>query len=249
MVYPIRLALLAAGGLTAASASAQTQSPAPVVIQVTQPANLRVLADQAGYTGDPHANYVFNVAEKTVIMGPPGGKSAIDTGDWPDGVTLALTIGGNVYGGGGNGGNGGDIPGATDGTRGGDAIFVRAPITILIGTTGSVKAGGGGGGGGNGGNTGGSGGGGGFPDGTRGAPGSPSHSSGPSLATGDFGHDGSPAGGGLGGQSGNAGGKGGDAGQSGGNAGRIGGDAGNAIRANGHKVRLYAYGAVYGEVD
>ena len=248
MTYPIRLALVAAGWLVATTAWAQTQAPAPTVIQVTQTANLRTLADKAGYTGDSHANYVFNVPEKTVILGLSGGKPGVDTGDWPKGVSLALTVGGNVYGGGGDGGNGGDIPGMTEGTRGGDAIFVRAPITILIGTTGSVKAGGGGGGGAPGGNAGGSGGGGGFPDGDRGAPGAPSHSASSGIAS-DFGHAGSPAGGGLGGQHGNPGGRGGDAGQSGENAGRPGGGPGNAIRANGNLVQLYAYGDVIGEVN
>ena len=255
MTYRIALGLWTAAGLAATAASAQTTAPspaadpAPVVIAVTDTANLRKLADKAGYTGDPHVYYVFNVPEKTVILGKAGGKPGIDTGDWPAGVKLALTIGGTVYGGGGNGGSGGDVPGTTEGTRGGDAIFVRAPMTILVGTTGAIKAGGGGGGGADGGSQGGSGGGGGFPDGLPGQPGSPTHSGSPYLATGDFGHIGSPAGGGLGGQRGNIGGKGGDAGQAGESAGRAGGGAGNAIRANGNTVQFYNYGQLYGVVN
>lgn len=258
MIYHTALGLLVTAGIAATAVSAQVPdppaapapaAPTPVVIQVTDTANLRKLADKAGYTGDPHSYYVFNVAAKTVILGKAGGKPGIDTGDWPAGVTLALTIGGAVYGGGGNGGNGGDVPGTSEGTRGGDAIFVRVPMTILVGTTGAIKAGGGGGGGADGGSQGGSGGGGGFPDGQPGQPGSPSHSSSPYLASGDFGHIGSPAGGGLGGQRGNIGGKGGDAGQAGENAGRAGGGAGNAIRANGNTIRFYNYGQLYGVVN
>ncbi len=242
----------AATALFAATAPhAQTQAPAapaPTVITVTQSANLRTLADQAGYDGDPHASYAFTVPEKTVIMGAAGGKPGLDTGVWPKGVALALAVGGHVYGGGGNGGDGGDIPGMTEGGRGGDAIFVRAPITILVGTTGSIKAGGGGGGGAPGGDTGGSGGGGGFPDGGRGAGGSPSHTSLSTATPGNAGYPGTPAGGGLGGQRGNPGAKGGDAAQPGETAGRPGGGPGNAIRANDNPVKLYAYGQIIGEV-
>ncbi|WKL58150.1 hypothetical protein Q1W73_03990 [Asticcacaulis sp. ZE23SCel15] len=117
-------------------------------IVVTEPANLRALADMAGYDGKSAANFLFVVEKQTTIMGKPGGGTAIDTGDWPDAVYLALAINGKVYGGGGNGGDGGPIPAAKSGTKGGDAIYVRAPILIVIAETGTVEAGGGGGGGG-----------------------------------------------------------------------------------------------------
>ncbi len=253
MNYSIAFALGAATCLLVGNALAQSpapasDTPAPIVIQITQAANLRTLADKAGYDGNPRAYYVFNIAEKIVVMGRPGNRPGIDTGVWPQGVKLALTVGGAVYGGGGRGGDGGDIPGTTEGGHGGDAIVVHAPITILVGVNGAVKAGGGGGGGADGGGTGGSGGGGGFPNGERGNAGSPSHSTSAYMATGDFGHDGSPAGGGLGGQRGNVGGKGGDAAQPGETAGRPGGGPGNAIRANDNKVQLYPYGQIIGEV-
>lgn len=148
-------------------------------ITVTGPANLRALADKAGYDGNSAANFLFVVEKDTTIMGEPGGGTAIDTGVWPDTAYLALAINGKVYGGGGNGGDGG--PGAKSGTKGGDAIYVRAPILIVIAESGAVEGGGGGGGGGEvtgggaaegNGATGGGGGGGGFPNGRYGLGGS-----------------------------------------------------------------------------
>ncbi|MDC7676937.1 hypothetical protein [Asticcacaulis machinosus] len=150
-------------------------------IVVTEPADLRTLADKAGYDGKSPANFLFVVEKQTTIMGKPGGGTAIDTGDWPDTAYLALAINGKVYGGGGNGGDGGPVPGAKSGTKGGDAIYVRAPILIVIAETGTVEGGGGGGGGaevsggsiGEGqGAPGGGGGGGGFPNGQYGIGGS-----------------------------------------------------------------------------
>ncbi len=225
-----------------AAPAAQTDLPPPVKLVVTRSANLRTLADMAGYAHSETREFIFVVPKGVNILGKAGGGTGIDTGTWGPDVELSLYIQGNVYGGGGNGGNGGDIPGAANGTVGGDAIVAHAPLLVIITETGSVKAGGGGGGGANAsGATGGSGGGGGFPNGLRGEAGIASFG-----GMGDPGRYGSPAGGGRGGASGIAGGKGGDAGQSGDSAGRSGGDAGFAIRGNGETVDVVNHGDIRG---
>ncbi|ESQ86531.1 hypothetical protein ABAC460_23300, partial [Asticcacaulis sp. AC460] len=140
----------------------------PIVVKLTGPANLRDLADKAGYDGNSAAEYLFEVPEGVVILGAPGGRSgnvnggaAIVSGKWPDGAEVWVVVSGHVYGGGGRGGNGGDLPGSTDGGRGGDAVVAQAPITVVVMEGGSIKAGGGGGAGAEGGpSLGGSGGGG-----------------------------------------------------------------------------------------
>lgn len=236
------VALLSPACLTPALALAQE---AAQVITVTKAANLRNLADKAGFDGQSPATFTFVVPAKTNILGASGGGRAIDTGKWPDGVTLSLIVHGNVYGGGGDGGAGGDIPGPSYGGRGGDAIYVQAPIAITISAGGSVKAGGGGGGGGAG--PAGSGGGGGFPNGRRGEAGSGVSSS--SNIFGEAGHYGTPGGGGRGGRSGGAGGDGGNAGMPGTEAARPGGGPGDAIRINGFAVTLSRTGEIRGMVE
>jgi hypothetical protein len=221
------------------------------VIQITDLANrrtnLRALADKAGYKGETPSSFAFVVPANTNILGASGGGHGIDTGEWPAGAQLWLIVDGNVYGGGGNGGNGGDIPGASDGGRGGDAIFARAPIHIIVTGKGSLKAGGGGGAGANGGGVGGSGGGGGFPNGREGEAGSASNPSDQYNSVGNKGRIGTIGGGGAGGSKGNPGGNGGNAGMAGQSLSRSGGGAGNAVRKNDHEVKIVNYGQIIGE--
>lgn len=180
--------------------------------------NLRAAADAAGYTGASDATITFKVPNGVVcrgLGGNPGGYG-IDTGTWPSGYTIALTLviesGGIVDGGGGNGGEGG--VGFTDGytgKNGGDAIYLRVNMSggITIDAGGTVRGGSGGGGGGGGRyyettvggelqqrTVGGGGGGGGFPngDGGVGGPGD--------FGSGNNGSAGTTAGGGAGGTGG-----------------------------------------------
>lgn len=114
-------------------------------------ANLRTLANAAGYTGLSDATITFRVPNGVTVRGAPGGGIGIDTGSWPSSsYAIALTIvvqsGGIVDGGGGNGGTGG----GGGGGNGGDAFFIRTPITggLTINAGGTVRGGGAGGNGG-----------------------------------------------------------------------------------------------------
>ena len=234
--------------------------------------NLRTLADNAGYNGAQDATVVFQVGNAVTITGAAGasgaaGGVAIDSGTWPTGShTIALTLevlnGGTVRGGGGGGGNGGGDANsggslATNGGAGGDAIYCRLPMTVLVNSGGVVRAGGGGGRGGNentwgfGESNGGGGGGGGAPNGTGGGGGIGG------IVAGDPGDPGSPgtgSGGGAGGAGGNAHGffSPAQAGGAGGNfaaaGGLSGGAAGFAIRKNGHTVTVTNNGTITGTV-
>lgn len=236
-------------GLTGAviAPAAFAQGDTPTLILVSKASNLRQLADERGYGGTTPAAFDFMVPEKVVIMGASGGKPGIDTGVWPEGVTIRLIVRGHVYGGGGNGGDGGDVPGPTEGGRGGHAIVMQTPITLAILPGATVKGGGGGGSGGPGGGIGGSGGGGGFPNGNRGQAGSGTASDSPIFA--DPGRPGTPGGGGAAGSRGNAGGAGGNAGLPGDSAGRNGGAAGKAVATNDNRLRISNQGQVFGEVS
>ena len=239
-------ALLASLVLVPVPVFAQAAPEAPeITITVTETANLRTLADQQGYDGHSAVNYLFVVPAKTNILGKQGGGRGIDTGKWPEGVSLALLIRGNVYGGGGNGGDGGDTPAVRDGGRGGDAIYVQAPIAIAILKGGSVKAAGGGGGGADGI---GSGGGGGFPNGKGGEGGSALQGDGGYIVAGNRGYYGTPGGGGRGGQRGAYGGDGGNAGMPGQSLNRMGGGEGFAIRTNDLPVALDNKGDLRGQI-
>jgi hypothetical protein len=241
-----RAAVLASLILTPAPLFAQDAPEAPEIsITVTESANLRTLADRQGYDGQSAANYLFVVPANTNILGKPGGGPGIDTGKWPEGASLVLLIRGNVYGGGGNGGDGGDTPMMRDGTRGGDAIYVQAPMGIAIAKGGSVKAGGGGGAGADGI---GSGGGGGFPNGKGGEGGSALQGDGGIIVAGNRGYYGTPGGGGRGGQRGNPGGNGGNAGMPGQSLNRMGGGEGFAIRTNDFPVTLDKKGDLRGQI-
>jgi hypothetical protein len=229
---------------TAPAAADSAEAP-EITITVTESANLRTLADKQGFDGHSTVNYLFVVPAKTNILGKQGGGPGIDTGKWPEGVSLVLLINGNVYGGGGNGSDGGDTPAMRDGGRGGDAIYVQAPIAIAITKTGSVKAGGGGGAGADGV---GSGGGGGFPNGKGGEGGSALQGDNSYIVAGNRGYYGTIGGGGKGGQRGNAGGDGGNTGQPGQSLNRTGGGEGFAIRTNGQNVILDNKGDLRGQV-
>lgn len=244
--------------------------------------NLRALADAlpgGGYTGQSNATVTYNVPAGVVVRGLPGlpnGSAAIDTGLWPSGYTIALTlnIAGTVDGGGGQGGGGG-----TNGTfggnggAGGDAILLRTNVTggINISAGAVVRGGGGGGGGGASyvknigteiepdlGYYGGGGGGGGFPNGSGGGAGSGSLAPQPNA-----GSAGTTSGGGSGGSSvngfggaGQAGGAAGANGIAGSNAGGYtgttqggtGGNAGAAVRKNGNTATVTNNGTLTGFV-
>lgn len=202
--------------------------------------NLRTVANAAGYTGLSNATITFNVPNGVTIRGLGGGGIGIDTGTWPAGYTIALTLvvqsGGVVDGGGGHG----------TGQGGGDAIVCRANMTggVTINSGGIVRGGGGGGSGGlatASGKFGGGGGGGGAPNGSGGM------GQYGSIGDGDNGQDGTVSGGGTGGTPG--GGSGGGYGTAGGastNGGGSGGPAGYAVRKNGNTVTVTNSGTMTG---
>lgn len=231
----------------------------------TGTANLRALANTAGYPGGD-ATITFRVPNGVTVRGLGGSASdggvAIDTGTWPAGYTIALTLtvqsGGIVDGGGGAGGD----AGYGTGFNGGDAILVRVNMTggITINSGGTVRAGGAGGGAGADVNDtpplqpinvgdpicGGGGGGGGAPNGAGGF-GSPADFS------GSNGSAGTTSGGGAGGpggsgtyRSGGAGGNGGTFAVNGGAGDGGGGTAGYAVRKNGFTVTVTNNGTMTG---
>lgn len=243
-------------------------------IQITGsgPVNLRTLANAAGYSGAQNANVTFEVGTGVTITGAagaPDGGVAIDSGTWPTGAhTITLTVkiksAGTVRGGGGRGGAGGDNGTSGNGAgSGGDAIYCRLPMTIVIDAGGAVQGGGGGGGGGAGGDNGdpfepqfggGGGGGGGAPNG----PGGPGGWAG---SSGDNGNPGSPAAGGFGGSAtwGSGGGMGASYGTAGNKGhdfygigglmhGGGGGAGGFAVRKNGNVVNVTNNGTAAGGI-
>ena len=119
-------------------------------ISVTARTNLRTLS---GYTGTTPVSLSFVVPAGTTIWGVASENqgAAIDTGTWPAGSTITLTIEGKVYGYGGvggNGGTGGNNAIGTSGGTGGAALLVRHALTVTMATGGELKGGGGGGAGG-----------------------------------------------------------------------------------------------------
>jgi hypothetical protein len=198
--------------------------------------NLRSLANAAGYTGASDATYTFNVTGN--ISAINSGGIAIDTGSWPAGFTISLTLniasGLYVTGGGGDGGSNGG-----SGSSGGDAIYVRQNITIV--NSGTIRGGGGGGGSdamvspykiGKGG------GGGGAPNGAGGIGSEGSITTGADGADGYSGGAGGSPGGGNGGTYATAG--------SASGGGTSGGAAGYAIRKNGKTVTYSGSGTLVG---
>lgn len=257
------------------------------IIQVagSGPVNLRTLANTAGYDGVQNATIVFEVSSSVSVTGAAGtatsengspGGIAINTGTWPSGPTLDLTLriksGGKVYGGGGAGGSTppGSWPGRNGGA-GGDALNCQHGFKVVVDAGGELRAGGGGAGSGGTGITswGGPGGGGtlfgrgggaggGFPNGAGGA-GHNNGSAGTTSGGGNGGAGGTASGsggsatGGMGGKGGNAGAAGANgasgSGSSGSLAGGTGAAAGFAIRKNGHTVTLTNNGTVSGTVS
>ena len=235
----------------------------------TGPINLRTLANNAGYNGAQDATVEFQIGNGVAIAGSAAsgtvGGIAIDSGTWPGGFTITLTLhvlsGGTVRGGGGAGGVGGytnfsQTGGA--GFAGGDAVYCRLPMAVTVDNGGTIQAGGGGGGGGGGGTSGsagygGGGGGGGFPNGVGGAGGS-----GTLVIPGSAGAIGTTAGGGAGGGATSPGAHGGTGGgaaaigiagaASSGASGGAGGSAGYAIRKNGNTVNVTNNGTITGSV-
>lgn len=230
--------VLAAPGDAGAPATPPSSFSATIDLTAGAAVNLRAAADAAGYTGHSDATITFRVPVGVVVRGFSGGIG-IDTGTWPDGYTIALTlqISGTVDGGGGDGGN---ADGGSGGS-GGDAIFVRVPLTggITINAGGIVRGGGGGGGAAASltGKIGAGGGGGGAPNGTGGS-GSEGW-----ATTGDDGSPGTTSGGGAG-----AGGAadGGTFGVAGSNAAGAGGGPGYAVRKNGFTAAVTNNGTMIG---
>ena len=235
--------VLAAPGSAGAPAVPPGAFSATISVPSGSAVNLRSLADAAGYTGNSDATVTFNVPNGVDVTGLASGGIGIDTGTWPTtSHTIALTLiiqnGGSVSGGGGNGGSGGGA-----GLAGGDAIYVRVPMTggITIDAGGAVRAGGGGGGS----NAmaspykiGTGGGGGGAPNGEGGA-GSEGY-----LTTGTDGQDWSAGGAGGSPGGGSGGGYASPGGPSGG--GTPGGGAGFAVRKNGNAVTVINNGTMTG---
>lgn len=249
---------------TAGGSSTPTPTPGPTIIQVSGPGpkNLRTLADAAGYTGAPGAQFRFEVSGALYGNGGSWGSAggtAIDTGVWPGGVTLALvlTSGAVVAGGGGSGGTSTSPTSPVSTRKGGDGgagVNCQAPLSIEVQSGASLFGGGGGGGGGcpsvysyPGGSTlmGGGGGGGGTPNGSGGA-----GASGPAGSPGTSGGGGSGGAASSGGGGGGAGGAYASAGTAGGSSsngtGGAGGAAGYAVRMNGQVVNVTNNGTIAG---
>lgn len=253
----------------------QTTFSAVIAITGTSIVNLRTRANTAGYTGDKHANIIFQVGSAVTITGSAGaanGGMAIDTGEWPTTlhqISLTLQVSGKAIGGGGRGGNGAVLGNGTSGGAGGHAVYCRAPMSIVVNSGGQLRGGGGGGGGGGGYasvnpefDRVGGGGGGGFPNGAGGNRGNPvydgdvggaTNGAGGTISGGGAGGAGETGGGGAGGSGGGAG-AGGAAGAGAGISGPglkgagAGGAAGYAVRKNGHAVSVVNNGTIHGAV-
>lgn len=230
-------------------------------------ANLRTLADAAGYTGQSDATITFRVPSGVIVEGKANGGHAIDTGTWPTAdYTIALTVqvmnNGTVQGGGGVGGSGGSATAGSAGGKGGDAIYQRVALAGVTVDSGGILRGGGGGGAGGVGTQGfgggeiqgsaGGGGGGGRPNGGGGAGGNTLNFEFPA----DPGTAGTTTTNGAGGAGRNEGSQVGGAGGAGGTfaangqaaGGTSGGTAGYAIRRNSYSSPLTNNGSVSGTV-
>jgi hypothetical protein len=113
--------------------------------------NLRALANAAGYQGTAPVDLKVTIAAGVVIGSTSTSTYSLDTGTWPNGTRLTMTIasGATIAGCGGDGGNngGGLNAGGSPGTAGGPALRVQVPITIT--NSGTIGGGGGGGSGAN----------------------------------------------------------------------------------------------------
>lgn len=254
----------APGGAGAPATPPSAFTDTIVLTSSTSGANLRTLANAAGYTGMSDATITFQVPNGVTVRGAAGGIG-IDSGTWPSSsYTIALTLvvqsGGIVDGGGGNGGSGGSATAGMGGSNGGDAIYLRENFSggITIDAGGTVRGGGGGAAGGTGqfvsglepqGGAGG-GGGGGAPNGAGGTPGSTFNTDIAATA----GSAGTTSGGGAGGAGINEGAATGGAGGAGGTfatagatvSGVPGGAAGFAVRKNGKTATVTNNGTMTG---
>ena len=238
-----------------------------IAITGTGPVNLRTLADNhtTAYDGVGDATITYTVASGVTISGTAGASNsgdaghAVNTGTWPAGATINLTlqVTGTVRGGGGGGGKGGTgfSRNGQVGGDGGDAIYCQEDLTVTVNSGGKVQAGGGGGGGGAGAQHPsaepapymGGGGGGGFPNGIGGT-GYATVSSGTGSG-GGAGASGANPYGGDGGSGGGANINGGLGYNSTGDqtgTGGSGGTKGYAIRKNGHTVSVTNNGTITG---
>lgn len=143
----------AAGNRTVVTRSDGGTFTASLQVTGTGPANLRAIADAAGYTGAQHANIIFQVGAAVTLSGASNQYAdagpAIDTGTWPSNIftiALALQVSGKAYGGGGAGAGGASGQQGVPGQKGGDAIYCRENLAVVVNAGGQVKAGGGGGG-------------------------------------------------------------------------------------------------------
>ena len=251
--------VIAAPGEEGEPATPPSVFSATIDLTTATGANLRTLADAAGYTGASDATITFRVPNTVTITGAPDGGIGIDSGSWPSSsYTIALTLvvqsGGIVRGGGGKGGSGGRYSDGGDATKGGDAIYLREDFTggITIDSGGTVQAGGGGGGGGAGSpisSAYGGGGGGGAPNGPGGDGFTSTYDGDPGTTTG--GGNGDPGAGS--GSSAHAGGDGGNyaatgsVGESGSTySGGAAANPGYAVRKNGHTATVTNNGTMTG---
>ena len=152
---------------TAAHSSAQTITVDQFHIElgpgINLGQNIRTLCNQQGYTGtNPARVQVFVGPQGSATVGAVGGLTAggaaMDTGTFPAGSIIVLTVLANGYisGRGGNGGTGQPITGGTsasptygsvvNGADGGDGLYVRCDTALY--NYGRVQGGGGGGSGG-----------------------------------------------------------------------------------------------------
>ncbi len=129
-----------AGTITKQATVTVTGFSATIQITGTSGVNLRSLANAAGYNGSQAATITFEVASGVTITGTAGAPNAglaVDSGAWPTGYTINLTLtvknGGILRGGGGKAGNGADwYDAAGNGGSGGDAIYCRLPMTVNV---------------------------------------------------------------------------------------------------------------------
>lgn len=220
--------------------------------------NLRTYVDaQTNYSGANAPIVNFTLAASADLSATSTSTRAFETGSWPDGTELNVTIDGRIMGKGGAGGvgcNGGGNGG--NGSAGGDAMRLQHDLTLI--NENLIGAGGGGGGGGGSDNGGAGGGGGGGRSGNSHASGGAA-GSGPGTPT--AGGTGTPSGGGARGNGplgpppnegyGGAGGSWGavgETGQAGDTTPGTGGAAGRAINRNGYTLNLTNNGTIGGSI-
>lgn len=113
--------------------------------------NLRSIHDQLYPTPVAGVTVSFVINSGITINSSDASIPALDTGTWPVGVIVNVTMNALLQGAGGKGGNGSYQlnTNMTAGQQGGTAFKVRSPITLNISATSQFYGGGGGGGGSN----------------------------------------------------------------------------------------------------